>query len=241
MPPATLDNVFLAGWHTSNGVRFYTKNRYTGHMIEFSQTTQHLMLPGPTGQLELITTWPKEQCRGVAIMCHPDPRQEGTMHNKVVTTTTRAFEHLQLATVRFNYRGIGKSEGHYGDVTGEQDDLRAIIDWVKQQLPEQPLWLGGFSFGSIIAAGVANGRHDTTQLLTIAPPIERYPYQSLTDIHCPWLVIQGDKDEVAPPEPVIEFAKQPPSPLELTVMPDVGHFFHGKLIELREMIKAHYG
>jgi len=204
------------------------------------QPQSKLMLKGPAGQLEAVTTYPETPPTGVAIICHPLPLYQGTMHNKVVTTLSKAFSDLGLATVRFNFRGIGQSEGAYDDSKGEVDDLLAIIDWVKSALPDQPIWLAGFSFGAFIAAKAANGRDDIVQLLSIAPAVHHQDYQRLSDIRCPWLVIQGESDEVVPVDEVKAFAADPPSPLALILLPEVSHFFHGHLIELRELLLKHY-
>ncbi len=206
----------------------------------FPKTRQEkIMLSGPAGALEALTTMPVEQTiAGVGVICHPDPQQSGTMHNKVVTVIAQAFNQLQLATVRFNYRGVGLSEGKYGNVQGECDDLDAVLDWVRQVLPQQPLWLAGFSFGSYISAQAAQ-RVPTHKLLSVAPPVHRLSLANLTEIRCPWLVIQGDQDEVVPFADVKQWAEHPPSPLQFVVMPGVGHFFHQRLIELREIIVNH--
>ncbi len=210
-------------------------------MASFPQIRQEkLFLPGPVGALEVLTTWPIEKPRGVGVICHPDPVQGGTMHNKVVTVIAQAFNQLNLATVRFNYRGVGGSEGQYGEVAGECDDLDAVLSWIEAVLPEQPLWLAGFSFGSFISAQAAE-RYPTAQLLSVAPPVHRFPFDRLTAIRCPWLVIQGDEDEVVPFADVQRWAETPPSPLSFVVMKNVGHFFHQRLIELREIIIEHIG
>jgi uncharacterized protein len=203
----------------------------------FPQQTQTFLMPGPAGQLEVMTTFPESDAlNGVGIICHPDPRFGGTMHNKVVTTVARGFANLRLATVRFNYRGIGASTGEYGETVGELADLHAIITWVRQVLPSQSLWLAGFSFGSYISARAAQ-TVKPARLISIAPPVNHYDYQQFTNISCPWLVIQGDQDEVVPCAAVQEWAKHPPSPLELVVMPGASHFFHGRLMELRDIIE----
>lgn len=202
----------------------------------FPHENSVLMIDGPSGQLELMTTWPDSGApAGVGVICHPDPRQEGTMHNKVVTTLARAFSQLNLATVRFNFRGVGGSEGQYGEVQGELADLRAVIAWVKKTWPEQPLWLAGFSFGSYISA-LAATVEKPVRLISIAPPVNRYDFGALKGIHCPWLIVQGDQDEIVPFEQVNIFAKNPPVPVTFIVMPGVTHFFHGRLIELREHV-----
>ncbi len=193
-------------------------------------------IPGPAGQLEASASHPGATCKKVVVICHPHPLYQGSMDNKVVTSAQRAFQHLGLATLRFNFRGVGKSAGDYGEITGELQDAQAVIDWVKSILPEHKLWLCGFSFGAYIAAEAAQ-HHDTEQLISIAPPVHHMDFANLNKITCPWLVIQGDQDEVVPPADVLAWAKQPPSPLKLIVLENVGHFFHGHLVELRELLE----
>lgn len=200
-------------------------------------TETRLMIPGPAGQLDTIKTVPDAHSRNtLAILCHPHPLFEGTMNNKVVTTLSRTFVKMGITTLRFNFRGVGKSDGEYGEVVGEQDDLRAVIDWVLPQHPDHTLWLAGFSFGSFIAASMANERDDVKQLVSIAPPVHHADFASLTNIHCPWLVVQGDQDEIVPFEQVQAWALHPPSPLDFVVCKGVSHFFHGKLIELSDIL-----
>lgn len=199
-----------------------------------------LFIPGPVGRLEAQTTWPKDNSpHAVGILCHPHPLFQGTMNNKVVTTMVKTFEELGLATVRFNFRGVGQSDGIYGEAEGEIEDLRSVIAWVKNNLPQLPIWLAGFSFGSFIAAAVANNVSDETQitqLVSIAPPVNHFPFQTLTQIHCPWLVLQGTEDEVVPFDLVKQWAEHPPSPLKFIELPGVSHFFHGKLSALKEIL-----
>jgi uncharacterized protein len=200
----------------------------------FPHENSQFLIPGPAGDLEIMTTWPHlADPLGIGIICHPDPRQGGTMNNKVVTTLARAFIELNLATVRFNFRGIGNSSGEYGHTQGELADLNAVIAWAKQQLPALPLWLAGFSFGSYISALAAPAAKPRA-LISIAPPVNRYDFNQLTQISCPWLVIQGDQDEVVPYAEVQAWAAQPPAPLKLITMTGATHFFHGRLIELRD-------
>ncbi|MBS0350057.1 MAG: alpha/beta fold hydrolase [Proteobacteria bacterium] len=193
------------------------------------------LLPGPVGQLEVITTKPAGAVKGVAIICHPDPRQGGTMNNKVVTTAARAFAAQDIATVRFNFRGIGKSSGSYGEVKGELEDLLCIRDWIVTALPDTPLWLAGFSFGSYISA-LAAQNEILKGLISIAPPVSHYDFYAL-NINCPWLVIQGDQDEVVPFDQVQSWAKQRSTEICFVVMKQVTHFFHGRLPELRDHIE----
>jgi uncharacterized protein len=133
---------------------------------------QRLFIPGPAGQLEAIHTTPEEgQADRIAIICHPHPLHEGTMNNKVVTLLAKTFNKLGFETLRFNYRGVGKSEGHYGDRVGEIEDLKAVKAWAE---PKSQFCLSGFSFGAFIAASVANESENVSQLITVAPAIHRY-------------------------------------------------------------------
>lgn len=208
------------------------------HFATIPKKTAIFLLSGPAGWLEVMTTWPEQQSpRAVGIICHPDPRQEGAMNNKVVTTIARAFDHLNCASVKFNFRGVGKSEGEYGHIQGELADLEAIIDWTQKVLPNIPLWLAGFSFGSYISA-LAAEKYQPETLLSIAPPVNHYDFSALTQIKSRWLVIQGDQDEVVPYKEVVSWAKMPPAPLQFILMPETSHFFHGKLIDLRQLIES---
>lgn len=202
----------------------------------FPKEKKSFLIPGPAGELELITTFPKEAIKSiVGVICHPHPLYEGTMHNKVVTTLARGFDLLGLPTIRFNFRGVGKSEGTYGDTLGETDDLLAVINWANQALPNHKLWLAGFSFGAYVAANVAN-QMEANQLISIAPPVNHFNFSHFSSIDCPWLVIHGDRDEVVPLSDVEEWAAHPPSPITFKVIKEASHFFHGKLIELREIL-----
>ncbi len=203
---------------------------------QFPAQQKQFFLNGPVGQLEVLTTWPKQrQTQGTMVICHPHPLYEGTMHNKVVFTLAKAFDQLGLATVRFNYRGVGQSEGQYGQMIGEIEDLKAIITWVQSVLPQDDIWLAGFSFGSFISASVAN-QINAKYLVNIAPAVNHADFSNLKNISCPWLVIQGDQDDVVPYDEVIHFAKYPPAALQLITMQNVGHYFSGHLITLRELI-----
>src|SRR3990167_159180 len=130
---------------------------------------QQFTIPGAIGRLEIITMRSQAQDKAVtAIICHPHPLHGGTMHNKVVHTIAKAFKDLGIKSVRFNFRGIGASEGSYGQGLGEVEDALAIVDWVKKVCPHDEIWLAGFSFGAYIAAQTAT-RISPAQLITIAP------------------------------------------------------------------------
>lgn len=192
------------------------------------------MLAGAIGDLETITDIPPEATHAVVI-CHPHPLFGGTMQNKVVHTLAKTFVELGMATVRFNFRGVGKSAGEYDQGIGETDDALAMIKWLQTQLPQAKILLAGFSFGSYVAARAANV-FPAEYLITIAPAVEHFDFTPLQNIHCPWLVVQGEQDEIVPPELVYQWAaSRHPSP-KVIRLPEVTHFFHGHLLTLRDIV-----
>ena len=138
------------------------------------------LLRGPAGLIECAVDLPEPEleCPATIIICHPHPLHGGTMHNKVVTILERSMRELGLRTVRFNFRGVGESEGSHDDGYGETDDLFAVAEWVRRTRPNDFLWLGGFSFGSFIAMRAALNL-DIGQLISVAPPADRYPFDSI--------------------------------------------------------------
>jgi uncharacterized protein len=210
-------------------------------ILSFPQTETTLLFPGPSGALELIIT-PADTSSAtskVAIICHPHPLHGGTMDNKVVTMTAKTLHSLGFATIRFNYRGVGKSEGEFGNFVGETADLLSILDWVREVLPQASFCLAGFSFGSYIAAQGALQRSDyVKQLINIAPAVNHADFTVFSAVKCPWLIIQGTEDEIVPASEVRDFIKLLPlsTRIKLVEIPDATHFFHGKLLELRDII-----
>jgi alpha/beta superfamily hydrolase len=195
-------------------------------------------LPGPAGTLELATAVPEPGCAraGTAVICHPNPVQGGTMRNKVVTMLERSLRESGLRTVRFNFRGVGASTGEFDHGDGESGDLVAVAQWVRQARPNDALWLAGFSFGSYIALRSARSL-GADALITVAPPVDRYAVAELAMPTCPWLVVMGEDDEVVPPQAVFDWvATLDPQPTVVR-MPETGHFFHRRLMDLRGAVK----
>lgn len=201
-----------------------------------------LFLPGPAGRLEALWESPAGDgpITGVAVLCHPHPLHGGTLQNKVVHTLARACNDLGLAALRFNFRGVGASEGEYGAAVGETEDLHAVLDWVRRQWPDQPLWLGGFSFGGYVALRAAD-RWPLTQLITVAPSVNLFARDPLPEVRCDWLLVQGDQDEVVPHGEVLEWVSGLARPPRLWELAGAGHFFHGRLNELREGLRTRLG
>ena len=157
------------------------------------------------------------------------------MTNKIIHTLARTFNECGVPTVRFNYRGVGESEGSYGEGIGETDDALAVIEWAKDRWNNAPLWLAGVSFGGGVALRAAQ-RVPVERMIMVAPAVAREaPLENLPA--CPWLIVQGDADDVVPAEIVTGWVKQMPSPPQYIVLPGVGHYFHGRLGELREVVR----
>jgi alpha/beta superfamily hydrolase len=204
----------------------------------FPNESTTLLLDGPAGALEVaVDRSEATPLPAVAIICHPLPIEGGTMHNKVVTMLARSLRELGLDTVRFNFRGTGNSEGSFDDGVGETDDLRTVAAWVRAQRPDAALWLAGFSFGAYVSLRMA-AELQPSMLISIAPPVRRsWDFDSLVPPTCPWLVIQGEADEVVDPQAVFDWIDTMRDPPDLVRMPDTGHFFHRKLMDLRGAIK----
>lgn len=206
-----------------------------------STLTKHEIIqyiPGPVGKLQMAVAEiePKAH-KPWGIVCHPHPLFGGTMHNKVVTTLVKAFQAVGLNTVRFNFRGVEGSAGLYDHANGELQDLLTVIDWVKEEKLNQEIWLAGFSFGAFIAAKAAT-LIDLKTLVTVAPPVTNFPMQELPAITCPWILAQGENDEVVDAKLVFAWAKdRQPKPVILR-FPEASHFFHGQLGELRVRLEG---
>ncbi len=194
---------------------------------------QSLMLAGPAGALEALTLCPADAAiAATAVILHPHPLHGGTMHNKVVHTLARAFSELGVASVRFNFRGVGNSAGDFAHGKGETEDALAVIAWLREQRPGTPVWLAGFSFGATIALRAA-ARAQVSGLITVAPAVHLYDFSAFALPSCPWLLIQGEADEVVPVEMVRGWLSGIAALPQTLFLPGVGHFFHGHLSELK--------
>lgn len=207
--------------------------------IRTKEITQ--LIAGPAGQLEIAFSEPTESTRQAwGIVCHPHPLYGGTMHNKIVTTLAKTFQGMGVPTIRFNFRGVMRSEGSYDNGQGELEDLLAVIEWVQGQQYKEAIWLAGFSFGGYIAARAAT-LIPTQKLVTVAPAIQYFPTIDLHPVSHPWVLVQGERDDVVSVDDVLKWASSRVSPPLVIRFPDAGHFFHGQLTELRQQIQAALG
>jgi uncharacterized protein len=199
---------------------------------------ERLSIDGPSGALEVLREEPVEQARiaRFGVVCHPHPLYGGTLDNKVAHTLAHAVLELGIAALRFNFRGVGASDGHFDDGRGEVDDALAVLEWGSARWPQAVPWLLGFSFGAVIAIRAA-ARANPERVVAVAPAVDRFAADEAVP-RCAWLIVQGDADEVVDPQAVQSWAARVrPAPV-VAVLPGASHFFHGHLLELREAVIA---
>ncbi|BCD92451.1 alpha hydrolase [Francisella halioticida] len=196
-------------------------------------------IQGKAGRIELAHDKVKDSNQEVvAVICHPHPLYQGSMHNKVVTTISRAMKTHNIQSYRFNYRGVGHSQGEYGEGEGELDDLLFVCKWIADNTPIKKILLCGFSFGGAIAYKGLSQLDQVVAIVTIAPAVDIFDLTRFDEPTIPWLVIQGIDDDTVNPDSVFDFTlKRVRSDLTLVKMDEVGHFFHGKLIQLKNVIE----
>ncbi|MBM0107612.1 alpha/beta fold hydrolase [Steroidobacter sp. S1-65] len=199
--------------------------------------TRTLTIPGPAGTLEALLDEPTtvSSPEALAVVCHPHPLYGGTMTNKVVYSLAKAFNEAGATAVRFNYRGVGASTGSYDDGNGETADAQAVLDWAAERWSGARLYLAGFSFGGAVAIRAAATRN-VTRLVTIAPAIRRVSVDTGSLPQCPWLIVQGDRDELVDPNDIRQWAQELPESPRLVMLEGVEHFFHGRLNDLRQTV-----
>jgi alpha/beta superfamily hydrolase len=206
-----------------------------------SPVVEPLAIAGSVGVLEAVADIPDEAAPSAfMVICHPHPLHGGTMTNKVVTTLARAAHELAVPTLRFNYRGVGASAGSFDNGRGETEDALAVVAWGRQRWPAAQLWLAGFSFGGVVAlrASTTRGVGSVARLVTVAPALASH-FGAVHDISvpgCPWLIVQGDADDVVDGSVVVDWAPRLQPPPQLVVLPGVGHFFHGQLNALQQQV-----
>jgi uncharacterized protein len=211
---------------------------------------ESVRIEGPAGALETMLEEPAGgDGSSFGVICHPHPLHGGTLSNKVVFTLARALQELGVPTLRFNFRGVGASEGGFAGGAGEIEDTLAVVAWGKKRWPHATPCMLGFSFGAMVALATAT-RADARLLVTVAPPIARAatapPIERAPGIEqiaraslvprCPWLIVQGDGDEIVDARAVLDWAAERDPAPTVRVLHGASHFFHGQLPELREIV-----
>ena len=196
--------------------------------------TQRQSVAGPSGAIECALDAPAGAPRGLAVVCHPHPQHGGTMDNKVVQTLARAFTQLGYTAVRFNFRGVGASQGSWSQGPGEIEDALAVV--AAFRMPGQALVLAGFSFGAYVASNAASrlaapAAGGVERLVLVGPAASRF---DVAAVPADTLVIHGEADDVVPLAAVFDWAR--PQSLPVTVIPGAGHFFHGQLPLLKSLV-----
>jgi len=197
------------------------------------------LLAGPAGQVEAILEAPEYgDASAVALICHPHPLFGGTMHNKVVYRVARALRNSGYVVLRFNFRGVGKSEGRHDLGVGEIEDARAALDWLRCRYPGLPYTLAGFSFGSRVILSLGCALTDAARLIALGFPAKRDPLGALAHCNAPKVFIQSTHDEYGPPPEMEAFYEQVAAPKRLIWVEAEDHFFAGGLDALETQVAA---
>lgn len=187
-----------------------------------------LRIPAAVGKLETVIDDPEGERRGLLLVAHPHPLHGGSLENKVVTTLAKAANEAGWVSVRPNFRGVGMSDGSFDAGVGETDDLLAVARFVEASYPNLPWALAGFSFGAFVQHRLRQ-QLDARRLILVAPAVTMYAFDP---VPADSVVIFGDADELIPPAAIRLWAEQ--QQLAVKIIPDAGHFFHGKLKELKQ-------
>ena len=197
-------------------------------------TIAKVSIPGPAGKLEVVVHMPDVAPRAIAVIAHPLPTMGGTMENKIVTTLARTFTELGFSALRFNFRGVGASSGEFDNGNGEIEDALTVTRYALSEYGDLPLILSGFSFGGYVQARAAQ-QLSVHQLVLIAPAVTRYPMPSVPHNT---LLVHGELDEVVSLADVMQWAR--PQRLPIVVLPGAVHFFHGRLEQLKEIVRHNF-
>ncbi|MEL7023871.1 MAG: alpha/beta fold hydrolase [Pseudomonadota bacterium] len=197
------------------------------------------LVAGPAGQIETLIERPESgEDADVLLVCHPHPAHGGALTNKVAYTLARAGVLADMTAVRFNFRGVGKSEGAYDEGRGELADTLAMIDWIRTSMAPQRLMLSGFSFGSAMVVAASHERA-CDQLILVAPPVGRIldPTTRIPGTLATSVVL-GGQDELVDAESALAWCNEQPAGVRVALIETADHFFHGHLPELRELLLA---
>jgi alpha/beta superfamily hydrolase len=215
----------------------------------------HLELPGPAGRLEALLDEPadlappssvgreSQPVRAAVVFGHPHPQYGGTMHTKAVFRAAKGLTRIGCAVLRFNFRGVGQSEGAFDQGEGEMADYRAALDFMAARYSDAPLWAAGFSFGSWIALETGSADPRVSVLIGVAPPVARdgYTWDRTLATTKPKFFVQGDMDELCPLKDMWAFYARLKEPKELVVIDGASHLFEGKTQDVGEALESLLG
>ena len=200
-----------------------------------------VIINGPEGRIEARYTPSKKPESPIALILHPEPNQGGTMNNKVIFGLYREFVKRDFSTLRFNFRGVGKSQGSYDDGEGELADAATAMDWIQTQNPNAThCWVAGFSFGAWIGMQLLMRRPEITSFVSVAPPANVYDFSFLAPCPASGLFLSGELDDIVPPDSIENLVgklrQQRGIDIDHDTIDGANHFFHGKLLEMEETI-----
>ena len=198
----------------------------------------NLTIPASHGQLEAILKEPDGEPKGVALVCHPHPLGQGTMHNKVVYRAAAGLLEAGLVTVRFNFRGVGASSGEHDDGDGEKTDVRDALNYLTGNYPNLPVTLAGFSFGSRVGTEVALDDEKIVRIISIGTAVDKYDFSYMKNCRKPILFVHGDSDEFGSIENlnVLVSMVAENTDTKLVVFKNCGHFFDEHLTQLKNVV-----
>lgn len=196
-------------------------------------------LAGPAGHLEALLDEPAASPRAIVVFSHPLPTHGGTMHTKAVYQGTKGLVRAGCAVLRFNFRGVGRSAGHFDAGPGEMGDFTAAIDYVAHKYPGLPIWAAGFSFGAWIALETGAMDDRVSVLIGIAPPVtkEGYDFTAVRSSSKPKFFVQGEADDICPIQDMWKFYGELHEPKELVVIDAADHLFDGHTVEVGEALE----
>lgn len=197
----------------------------------------NLQIPASHGELEAILKEPAGETKGAALVCHPHPLGQGTMHNKVVYRAAAGLVEAGLVALRFNFRGVGNSTGAHDDGIGERQDVRDALAFLTENYPPLPLILAGFSFGSRVGSEVALEDERVVRIISIGTPVDKYDFSFLKRCRKPILFVHGDRDEFGAVENLRKLVETLECEKELIVFENCGHFFDEHLNELKTAVR----
>lgn len=205
-----------------------------------AKRSEMVFIPGPEGELEGIFSYISRNVTHLAILCHPHPLYGGTMHNKVVYSMATAFNQLGYATVRFNFRGVGRSPGSFNHGIGEQRDVDAVIDHFDALYPDAVKIVGGFSFGAKTGLLASSRDSRISALLGVGVTVDIADFSFLLEYEKPKLIIQGNRDEYGSVRNLEEWFNRLKEPKKLVIVEGAVHLFDGKLNELKNAILTEF-
>ncbi|MEM7071653.1 MAG: alpha/beta hydrolase [Pseudomonadota bacterium] len=203
-----------------------------------------IIIPGPEGRLEGRYSPSEDPQAPLALILHPDPRYGGTMNNKVTYTLYHCFVKLGFVCLRFNFRGVGRSQGEYSKGEGELSDAAVALDWLQNQNPNaRYCWIAGFSFGAWIAMQVLMRRPDLQAFVAIAPPANLYDFSFLVPCPTSGLIVQGKEDKIVPAEVQGDLLNRLRNQRDITIkyeeIEGADHFFSNRMVDLHQIVSAY--